>query len=841
MVAVNGSPSVGSDQVRVNCKVGSRMRRGRRAAMLLSAVALSSFARHAGATTYTWDPGFTGASTGPSGGTGTWDLNTTADWYNSGTTSDVVWTDNTGANDTATFGGTAGTVTLNTNLGALGVVFTTAGYMFSGTGILELGTTTAASNGIDTSAVGTGAETLGNIDVGSNQTWNISSAVVNVAGVVRDHGISHETLTVNGTGTTTFSGGLTLSNTNSARTVVLAGSESIDITGPIIDGGTNVTNGFDYQGTGTLTLANTTGNTFQLSSTQAVGVFSGTLAIAGAGALGSSANPLNNLQIGNNTALATFEGLGAGAITIANPLTLDGGGAGTADIGGTIGLNFSGTITNIGSVDDLNLTNTGGTTFSGNVYLSNTTTNNRTIVLGGNSPLVISGVIADANGATGANPCGVTYNGTSSLTLSNANIYTGTTTFQAGTLLLENNSAMGTSAFVFGGNGGGSTALAMATATLIADVGPITLSNATTLNSTDISAIPTYAVIGGTNSITFTGAISGGQSHIGLQINDTAITTFSGPVYLSNNLTNGRTLDISGSGNLLISGVVADANGAGLSGSLTYNGTGSLSLSNSNTYSGTTTLGAGTLIVNNTSGSATGTGNVTLNGGVLASGTTGSISGNVLAGTGSHTIAPGGIGAVGSLTIGGLTSSNVTTLNFDLGTGSGEITNGDLLTLGSGTVSIGSGTLMTFGGTPVSGDDYRLIGDTSSGAVVNAITLSNFTLPTAPAGLTFALSNSVDAGYIDLVVTPSGPATLTWNNTGAGSPTDGVTWDTTNNNWNNGSSATTYSNGAAVTFNDTNNGHYAVTLTSTVSPGSVTVSNSLGNYTFSGAGGKIVD
>ena len=64
-----------------------------------------------------------------------------------------MWTDNTGANDTATFGGTAGTVTLNTNLGALGMVFTTAGYTFSGTGILKLGTTTASSTGIDTSAI----------------------------------------------------------------------------------------------------------------------------------------------------------------------------------------------------------------------------------------------------------------------------------------------------------------------------------------------------------------------------------------------------------------------------------------------------------------------------------------------------------------------------------------------------------------------------------------------------------------------------------------------------------------------------------------------------------------
>jgi autotransporter-associated beta strand protein len=92
----------------------------------------------------------------------------------------------------------------------------------------------------------------------------------------------------------------------------------------------------------------------------------------------------------------------------------------------------------------------------------------------------------------------------------------------------------------------------------------------------------------------------------------------------------------------------------------------------------------------------------------------------------------------------------------------------------------------------------------------------------------------VDAVAVINGVTPE--PSLTWNNTGASPPADGVTWDTTNNNWNNGTSATTYADGALVTFNDNNNGNYAVTLNSTVSPGSVTVSNSSGNYTISGAG-----
>jgi autotransporter-associated beta strand protein len=80
-------------------------------------------------------------------------------------------------------------------------------------------------------------------------------------------------------------------------------------------------------------------------------------------------------------------------------------------------------------------------------------------------------------------------------------------------------------------------------------------------------------------------------------------------------------------------------------------------------------------------------------------------------------------------------------------------------------------------------------------------------------------------------------APLTWNNTGGASPDEGKTWDiNTNANWNNGAAAVVYTDGSNVTFNDSNNGDYAVTLNTTVSPGSVIVNNSAGNYTISGIG-----
>src|SRR5262249_43945175 len=103
-------------------------------------------------------------------------------------------------------------------------------------------------------------------------------------------------------------------------------------------------------------------------------------------------------------------------------------------------------------------------------------------------------------------------------------------------------------------------------------------------------------------------------------------------------------------------------------GTVAKNNAGTVIISNANTYTGATTLSSGTLIVANTSGSATGTGDVTLNGGKLASsaGSGGFISGNVIAGAGSHILSPGGDGSIGALTVGGLSLNSFSTLNFDI-------------------------------------------------------------------------------------------------------------------------------------------------------------------------------
>ena len=153
--------------------------------------------------------------------------------------------------------------------------------------------------------------------------------------------------------------------------------------------------------------------------------------------------------------------------------------------------------------------------------------------------------------------------------------------------------------------------------------------------------------------------------------------------------------------NSIFNGTIYDGNGVGTI--LIFNGPGSLALTGNNTFSGGTTVNGGTLLVNNTAGSGTGSGPVSINpGGAL--GGIGTIGGQVSFAAGA-TLAPGSNGS-GTLTItNDLGLNNASMLQFQLGTNGDQVAVTGDLTLG-GTFNIsdaagfgpGTYTLFTYGG-----------------------------------------------------------------------------------------------------------------------------------------------
>ena len=473
--------------------------------------------------------------------------------------------------------------------------------------------------------------------------------------------------------------------------------------------------------------------------------------------------------------------------------------------------------------------------------------------------LLVSDYLAPVT--TGTTGGGFTLTGGGTMTLAGANTYLGAATVSAGTLQIGNGTAGSVSnSSALNVSSGATLAFDEATGASqtqsIADGGTVagaegagitnTLSGAINGSGgfaqsgagiTILSGTNTYSggttVSAGTLNINGIGAL-GGANYGGLTFNGGTLLYAAAVSNGSGDLSTGAGITVGAGGGVINTNgnAVTYANSTiGGAGALTIedtNGTpGSLMISGANSYSGGTTISSGKLIVTNSTGSATGSGNVALNGGTLAG--SGIIAGTVTLGGG--ILAPGAAGT--TLTVGGLTyNSGTFSFTFNGTNPSSEV----------------SATNITFNAVPTL--SYAGVSTLSNGEVFTLLTSTNpigninDVLGITQSVGRLSLNTAQGAGNTVVVDVTGNPANLVWAGgaTGlglTGTPGDGSTWNNTQNNsgnnWNNNGAYDYFYEADNVTFNDTGAPNHTVTLTTVNSPGSVTI-NTGSTYIFNGSG-----
>ena len=522
------------------------------------------------------------------------------------------------------------------------------------------------------------------------------------------------------------------------------------------------------------TIYQFTGQTPGTTSTPVSGVFTG--GFNDGTAYVTPANSSNSyLQFnGTNAYTATDDG----SVTSIGQLTFGTGSAATVALNGT-SLTDSGNL-NSSSGSAVPIIENGSSTA---VTLTNS---------GGNSALYA--VIKDGGTAS----LSLATSGTAYLRLFGANTYSGGTTIGTGsTIEADNNTALGTGLVTLSG---GTISVAGSNSTLANNItgsgtfSPYnvnltlngSLTGSGTLQRTQFSGQAVNSVfLNGNNSgfsgtfIVNSGALrfnspsassasalwidnvggnyfslsAGNYSFGGLQGNSSGVI-YNGSASLTTMTLGGRndTLD-NYSGDI---GNFGGSGGANIS--VTKTGTGTQEFSGANVYTQGTTVSQGTLLVTNTSGSATGTGAVTVSSGATLAGT-GIITGAVTINSGGI-LSPGD--APGTLTLsGGLTLANSSVLAYTLatpnvtgGTGGNDLTSTVALSLGTGVnLSITQGTGFGAG-------VYHLIDYT--GSLTGGTNLSTWTISGLTGSEHGALSLGSDGSKtaVNLTVSVPEPATL---------------------------------------------------------------------------------
>ena len=782
----------------------------------------------------------------------------------------------------------AGTLTLtNTNT-------------YDGSTAVNAGTLTVTTNGGLGSAVGgttiaSGATLAvdGSGGTGGGITYSTAEPVILNGGTLN-----------NVAGANSFAGPMTLSAASSinstAGTLTLTGGIATGTIAPF-----NVT----FSGVGNTTVSSTkiTGNggliktgtgTLILSAandyTGVTTINAGTLQLSGGSTIGAivlanAAGTVLDLH-GTNETISSLSGGG----TTGGNVTL---GIGTLTVGDATNTSFGGVISGAGGLikqgtSTLTLTNT-------NTYDGSTEVNAGTLkvtAVGGlgsgvGGTTVASGSILAFDGSGGniiysiAEP--VTLNGGTLSNVAGANIFVGAVTLSAPSTI---GSTSGTLTLTGGINNGGFLATFSGIGNTAVSSTKITGSGSLTKNGTGtllLSAANDFTGVTTINAGTL--QLSGGSAVPGALVlanaagavldlhgtNET-ISSLSGGGAIGGNISLGiGTLTVGDATNSSFGGVISGAGG------LIKQGTGTLTLTNTNTYDGSTAVNAGTLKVTAVGGLGSGVGGTTVaSGAILALDGSGGAGGGINYSTAEAVMLNGGTfnsvnGAnifAGTVTVGSGTGTiNLSDGSLTLsGAVEGSVGGGGLVVAGSGTLSLASpvGKATPIGGlTVVNGVKVNVNGSivntSGSQAYHDDVTIgsANAVLTTANSSVTFdksvTLNNDLTilsgTGGVTVTGAVDGPSNLNLSNSGLTTITStvGHTTNLLSVRIGAGTAGSTVINGGEVSTSGDQTYNNAVTiatdtkLTSTGS-GSITVASTLNGshaltLTTSGTGNVIIN
>ncbi|EGV9464116.1 fibronectin-binding autotransporter adhesin ShdA [Salmonella enterica] len=492
------------------------------------------------------------------------------------------------------------------------------------------------------------------------------------------------------------------------------------------------------QGDGTLILSNT-GNDYGdteidggiLAAKDAAALGTGDVTIAESATLALSQGTLDNnvtgegqiVKSGSDELIVTGDNTYSGGTTIS-------GGTLTADHADSLG---TGAVANSGVLQvgegelentlsgsgSLVKTGTGELTLSGdNTYSGGTTITGGTLTADhadslGSGDIDNSGVLKVGEGDlenTLSGSGSLVKTGTGELTLSGGNDYSGGTTIIGGTLTADHADSLGTGAVANSGvlqvgEGELENTLSGSGSLVKTGTGELTLSgdNSYSGGTTIIGGTLTadHADLLGTGAVANSGVLQVGEGELEntLSGSGSLVKTGTGELTLSgdNSYSGGTTIiggtltadhaDSLGTGAVANSGVLQVGEGElentlSGSGSLVKTGTGELTLSGDNSYSGDTTIADGTLIAANVN--ALGSGNID-NSGTLMLDANGAFE---LANITTHTGATTALAAGSTLDAGQLTQEDGSTLSIDLGASTDDaVITADSVTLG-GTLNV---------------------------------------------------------------------------------------------------------------------------------------------------------